>query len=166
MWYFSASTKHISQMKSFLFLCLSALFIVSCSNSTDNSIQTKVKALMENNQYTEALQVISNAPASEETTALAKEIRVANGTYLMKKIADLKTGTDSKALAKAHIELGIFLEYYGEHLPMRERMTNSLAHFRRALQLDPSNEKAVAEIGQIEGIYTQMGREVPQDIAE
>ncbi|TNE73686.1 hypothetical protein EP331_04030 [bacterium] len=155
----------------FLFAVVMMAFVACSSSEKKNDIDSQVQAMMEKHEYREALQLLSNLPSTEQTTALALEIRKQNQAFLEKQIAELKAGdlnnAETKAkLAKAHLDYGIFLEYYGEHLGMRERMTGSLAHLRRSLQLDPESEKAKAEIGQIENIYKQMGREVPQEIAE
>jgi hypothetical protein len=45
-------------------------------------------------------------------------------------------------------------------------MGGALRHFRKVLQLDPGNSRAQAEIDQIEGIYTQMGRPIPEGVAD
>lgn len=152
-------------------MLLIAVAACSSSDTKKSDLDSQVKTMLEKHEYREALQLLSNLPATDETNALALEIRNQNQAYLEKQIAEFKKADltiteNTQKLAKAHLDYGIFLEYYGEHLGMRERMSGSLAHFRRALQLDPSNEKAAAEIGQIEGIYKQMGREVPQGIAE
>lgn len=158
-------------MKSFFLSLLTVAFFISCNSASESKLQTQIKSLLENHNYSEALQLIQTAPASEETSKLALEIREANGSYLTEKIAqlkkaDLNVAENVAVLVKAHVDYGIFLEYYGEHLAMKDRMTGSLAHFRRALQLDPQNDKAHAEIAQIEGVYASMGRPVPQEIAE
>lgn len=159
-------------MKTSFFALLTLIFVVSCGTSTkENSFESQVKTFVENKQFTEALNLLQSVPSTEETTKMLMDVRVANGAYLLANIEEAKKGDltnpeQTLALAKAHLAYGIFLEYYGEHLAMRDRMTGSLAHFRRTLQLDPSNEKAVAEIAQIESIYSQMGRPIPQEIAE
>lgn len=159
-------------MKIILSAILVAFLFISCgSDNQKTGHKTQIETFISQNKYNEALQYLSSLPPSEEVTQLGKEVRVKNGEYLEMKIAELKK-TDisvienAAALAKAYVDMGIFMEYYGDHLGMKERMTGSLAHFRRALQLEPGNAKAMAEIAQIEGIYKQMGREVPQDIAE
>ncbi len=160
-------------MKKIVLLSMLLLVVAACSSSDakKSDLDSQVKTMLEKHEYREALQLLSNLPATDETNALALEIRNQNQAYLENQIeafkkTDLNVAENKQKLAKAHLDYGIFLEYYGEHLGMRERMSGSLAHFRRTLQLDPNNEKAAAEIGQIEGIYKQMGREVPQGIAE
>lgn len=158
-------------MKSFFLLLFSIALLISCNSSSESALQTQINTLLESHNYNEALQVIQAAPSTEETQKMALDIRVANGSYLTDKIeslkkTDLSVAENVNALVKAHVDFGIFLEYYGEHLAMKDRMTNSLAHFRRALQLDPQNEKAQAEIAQIESVYASMGRPVPQEIAD
>jgi len=159
-------------MKIILSALLVTFLFISCgSESQKSGHKAQVESLISQNKYNEALQYLSSLPPSDETTELGKEVRVKNGTYLQNKItelkkADISVSENAAALAKAYVEMGIFMEYYGDHLGMKERMTGSLAHFRKALQLEPGNSKAMAEIAQIEGIYKQMGREIPQDVAE
>ncbi|NCP84676.1 MAG: hypothetical protein GW823_07230 [Bacteroidetes bacterium] len=159
-------------MKIILSALLVTFLLISCgSENKKTGYKAQVETLISQNKFNEALQYISSLPLSEESTELGKDVRVKNSAYLQNKITELKK-TDSSvrenaaALAEAYVEMGVFMEYYGDHLGMKERMTGSLAHFRKALQLEPGNSKAMAEIEQIEGIYKQMGREVPQDIAD
>jgi tetratricopeptide (TPR) repeat protein len=159
-------------MKLILSALLITILFISCGSKQQKAGHSaQVETLLSQNKYSEALQYLSSVPPSEETTKLGKEIRVKNQAFLSTTIANLKQSdltqaSNTLALAKAHLDMGLFMEYYGDHLGMKERMTGSLAHFRKALQLEPSNAKALAEINQIEGIYKQMGREVPQEVAE
>ena len=65
-----------------------------------------------------------------------------------------------------HLLYGLWLTYSADSVQMSERMGGALRHFRRVLELDPGNSRAQAEIDQIEGIYTQMGRPIPEGVAD
>ena len=58
------------------------------------------------------------------------------------------------------------LTHEADHLDMSNRMSDALRHYRRVLELDEHNRQAQAHIETIEGIYRQMGRDIPQGIAE
>ena len=126
-------------MKIILSALLVTLLFISCgSEPKSTGHKAQVESLISQNKYTEALQYISSLPPTEETAELGKEIRVKNGAYLQNKISELKkadvsVNENAISLAKAYVEMGIFMEYYGDHLGMKERMTGSLAHFRKAI---------------------------------
>lgn len=65
-----------------------------------------------------------------------------------------------------HLLYGLWLTYSADSVQMSERMGGALRHFRKVLELDPGNSRAQAEIDQIEGIYTQMGRPIPEGVAD
>jgi tetratricopeptide (TPR) repeat protein len=72
------------------------------------------------------------------------------------KAADVKA-----TLAEAHVASGDSF-MYNDQLPPRMKYPSALKHYRAALQVDPTNKKAQANIATIEGIYKSMGRPVPQ----
>lgn len=67
-------------------------------------------------------------------------------------------------LIATHMTYGIELTY-GSLTDQRTRMPEALRHYRRVLELDPENERAMAEIRQIEDIYRSLNREIPEGIA-
>lgn len=64
-----------------------------------------------------------------------------------------------------HMNYALYLTYEAETVAMTERMPTALRHFRRVLELDPGNQRVQAEIALIEGIYRQMGRDIPEGVA-
>lgn len=111
---------------------------VGCSAETETKEQT-VNRMLEEGNYEEALEV-ARAQADE-------------------------TGEDA-LLIDAHLAYANYLTHEADHLAMGERMADALAHFRRVLKLDDTNTQAQSHIELIEGIYGQLGREVPQGVAE
>lgn len=65
-----------------------------------------------------------------------------------------------KKLALATFEFAKKITYDNALPVMKYRQALKL--FRRSLELDPSNQQAVAEKEQIEGIYRSMGRPIPE----
>ena len=80
--------------------------------------------------------------------------------------ADPTNETAKQLLVDTHLNYAIFLEHRANHLGMKQRMPDALRHYRRVLELDPENDKAQAEIAQIEGIYKSLNRAVPEGVAE
>lgn len=64
-----------------------------------------------------------------------------------------------------HMNYALHLTYEAEQVAMTTRMPNALRHFRKVLEMDPDNERAKAEIALIEGIYNQLGRDIPEGVA-
>ena len=67
------------------------------------------------------------------------------------------------ALADAHAAFGNYMVYDSPVTPRKGKYRRALVEYRRALELEPNNEKVKAEVAQIEMIYRDMGRPVPQD---
>ena len=159
-------------MKYFISILLLSLTI-ACSQSkeepakSDNQFDSKIAQAAEftkNREFSTALATLSMAGQLEGRDSEKMHESFQNV------INTIKASDDKKTLADAHLAYGIWMEYYGIDMSnpssMREMMTGALSHYRRVLELDPSNDKALSEIAQIEGIYKQMGREVPQGVAE
>lgn len=70
--------------------------------------------------------------------------------------------------AKLKNEVAAASYHYGHQmmldpdLPPRVKYPGALKHFRRALVLNPKHQKAASEKQQIEDIYKEMGRPIPQ----
>lgn len=154
---------------------LATLF--ACSQSKDEKAAPAASAgfsdkieqaeqLVSENQFQSALAVITQAGQIE-----GRDNEKVNGAFknVIAKIKSSDVGT-SNVLAEAHLAYAIWMEYYGIDMAnpasMKQMMTGALANYRRVLELDPDNDKAIAEIEQIEGIYKQMGREIPAGVAE
>jgi tetratricopeptide (TPR) repeat protein len=104
------------------------------------SLTQQVVYLVELDEYEQALDLLGNADQNDP------------------QVMQLKRDT--------HLLYGLWLTYSADSVQMSERMGGALRHFRRVLQLDPGNSRAQAEIEQIEGIYTQMGRPIPEGVAD
>jgi hypothetical protein len=73
-----------------------------------------------------------------------------------------KPGGDKKKLAAVYAERG-FQKMNDAQAAPRVKYRAALKDYRRALALDPKNEKARENKELIEGIYTSMGRPIPGD---
>lgn len=65
------------------------------------------------------------------------------------------------ALSDAHTAYGESL-MFNKDLPPFRKYPGALRQFRKAVEYDPKNQKAKAQIATIEGIYKSMGRPIPQ----
>lgn len=107
---------------------------------TGMSVPQQVVYLIEIDQYEQALDILGEADQNDpQVMQLTKD---------------------------THLLYGLWLTYSADSVQMSERMGGALRHFRRVLELDPGNSRAQAEIDQIEGIYTQMGRPIPEGVAD
>lgn len=68
-------------------------------------------------------------------------------------------------LINTHLAYASYLTHEADHLAMGQRMGDALRHFRRVVELDPENSIALTHVELIEGIYAQMGRDVPEGVA-
>jgi tetratricopeptide (TPR) repeat protein len=124
---------------------------ISCGNQNDTSadtppdisglpLQEQVQVLVDRDNYEEALGLLREADENDP------------------QVLQLKRDT--------HLLYGLWLTYSADTVLMAERMGGALRHYRRVLELDPDNSRARAEIDQIEGIYQQMGRPIPEGVAD
>lgn len=67
-----------------------------------------------------------------------------------------------KDLIAKHMTAGNYL-MFDANLSPKKKYKPALKHYRRVLELDPSNAEAQRNKTQIEEIYTSMGREIPKD---
>jgi hypothetical protein len=65
-----------------------------------------------------------------------------------------------KAQVIAHIKYGNYLMYESP-LPPKEKYPSALRQYRMAAAIEPTNAEAKQNINLIEGIYSQMGRTIP-----
>jgi len=134
-------------MKSILSTLLLAIVFTftACTGTTDApslTLEDQVGALVAELKFEEAIKVIKSADMSEPSV--------------------------KALLAKTHLDYGIHIEYNDNTIPtMRDKMVGALYQYIEVLKLQPDNEKAMAEIDQIIGIYQTMpGRTLPADIVE
>lgn len=124
------------------------MVLTGCSdNSSDQNApvpdgppEVQVQYLVDNNRYDEALDKLGNLNQSDTTTIIM--------------------------LRDTHLHYGNWLMYHADTIHMSDRMPKALRHFRRVLEIDPDNRQARSNIDQIESIYRQMGRDIPEGVAE
>jgi hypothetical protein len=134
-------------MKSILstFFLAFVLTLTACTGTTESpsmTLEDQVGALVAELKFEEAIKVIKSADVNEPAV--------------------------KALLAKTHLDYGIHIEYNDNTIPtMRDKMVGALYQYIEVLKLQPDNEKAMAEIDQIIGIYQTMpGRTLPADIIE
>jgi tetratricopeptide (TPR) repeat protein len=64
-------------------------------------------------------------------------------------------------LVSAYLAFADYMTYESPVSPREGKYHRALIEYRHALELDPDNSKAIAEIQQIEDIYRSMNRPVP-----
>ncbi|MEX0845968.1 MAG: hypothetical protein WD022_11845 [Balneolaceae bacterium] len=113
--------------------------MAACSESTQ-TLEQQVDSLIKEQNFEEALDVLNSQPESEKVTA-QKE--------------------------KVHLQHGIYLVYNADPSEMRENANNALREFIAVLEINPENEKAIAETQQILSIYrTFPDRQPAADVLE
>lgn len=131
-----------------LFFVLIILFS-ACGNQTEPQVAEQQAVTLE-----------------EQVAALVEEKKFDDAINLLK-LADTNEPNVLALLAKTHLDYGIYIEYDNNDIPMRDKMTGALRQYIEVLKLEPENEKAIAEIDQIIGIYQTMpGRTLPADILD
>jgi tetratricopeptide (TPR) repeat protein len=137
-------------MKNTLIIASAAIlvFFTGCSGEAESTDPTyvpegttveQVQFLVDANRFEEALDILRDATDDETTIVLLRD---------------------------THLHYGNWLMYHADTIHMTDRMPKALRHFRRVLELDPGNRTARSNIEQIEGIYRQMGRDIPEGVAE
>lgn len=134
----------MNALVSTLLLAVTLTFI-ACSGTTEApsmTLEDQVAALVAEKKFDDALKVLYTADTNEPAV--------------------------KALLATTHLEYGIYIEYDDNTIPtMRDKMVGALYQYIEVLKLEPDNEKAMAEIDQIIGIYQTMpGRTLPADIVD
>lgn len=132
----------------YLFLLFTVLLLISaCSSSEDDSIDPnltlseQIDLLIEENRYTTALEILNDEDRNDP------EIRI--------------------LLEKTHLNYGLHSMNTFDQTEMRTRMNNALTQFTEVLRLNPNNEVAREQIGQILAIYdTIPDREPDPEVLE
>ncbi len=124
----------------YLTLFLLPVLLSACSEREPQNLEGAVAQHLEANEYEEALDLLRN---SEVEDADIRELKI-----------------------EAHLAYGYYLTHEADHLEMGDRMANALRHFRRVLELDAGNSQALTHVELIEGIYEQMGRDIPEGVAD
>ncbi len=129
----------------FLFAC--PLVLISCSEpQSEDSFESAIARYMEKNEFEAAFE------------RLDAEVAEADSDQNVENITQLRV--------QVHLAYANYLTHEADHLGMASRMSDALRHYRRVMQLDPDNSQAQTHIELIEGIYEQMGRDIPEGIAD
>lgn len=91
-------------------------------------------------------------------------MKISQDAYDFEKVYEKnKTDANKQELIKKHLAAGDAFSPNGDMQHMsRESFRTSLKHYRRALELDPSNTAAKEGKELIEGMYQQIGVPVPE----
>ncbi len=109
----------------------------SCLFAADPSV-TQAQALLKAHKYAEAIAVLDKAHAATPKSA-----------EVTKALADANLASADSVMADPA-------------LPPNAKYPSALRSYRKVLALDKTNQKAKDNIAQIEAIYKQMGRPIPQ----
>jgi tetratricopeptide (TPR) repeat protein len=104
----------------------------------------------------------SKKPAGKPAAAAPKKYDEAQLAALEARLA--KSPKDARLIAEtaeANYQVG-YAAMVNPDLPPRTKYPAALKRFRRALALNPKHVKAARDKKQIEDIYTQMGRPIPE----
>lgn len=117
-----------------------AICLIAACSESNQTLEQQVDSLVAETKFDEAIVLLEGQPESMEVTA-QKE--------------------------KVHLQYGIHLIYNAEPSQMRENANNALWQFIAVLEINPENEKAIAETEQILSIYrTFPDRQPAEDIIE
>lgn len=123
----------LENMRSFALL----VALTSCLFAADPAV-TQAQALLKDHKYPEAIALLEKAHAAAP-----------------------KSAEVTKALAEAHLAAAD--SYMADAaLPPMRKYPAALRAYRKVLELDKANQKAKENVDQIEAIYKQMGRPIPQ----
>jgi tetratricopeptide (TPR) repeat protein len=101
--------------------------------------------------------VVTDAKALNKAGKHAEAVTALEGAL---KTSPKDAAAIKSTLAESYLGLGD-AAMAGE-LPPRQKYPTALRAYRKVLEYDKTNKKATEAIAQIEGIYKQMGRPVPQ----
>lgn len=117
-------------------LCL--LLVASCGEKkTDPSKIDEATRLVRNKDFEKGIAMLDDMGKSSPNDEVLKKARV-----------------------NAHIMYGNYLMYEST-LPPKEKYPSALRQYRMAAAIEPTNAEANQNINQIEGIYGQMDRTIP-----
>ncbi|MFZ1731785.1 MAG: hypothetical protein WBQ23_15915 [Bacteroidota bacterium] len=104
---------------------------------------------------------MTQAPSKQDITDAALIKIDADIQKYADDVEDAKKQGDKAQLTQAYITFGDYMQYESSVSPREGKYHRALVEYRKALELDPSNQKVVSEITQIEDIYRSMGRPIP-----
>lgn len=113
-----------------------------------------------------------NNPADADPENLAEHVEELNQNDEYEEALGLLREADQddpqvkEMLETVHLNYALHLTHVKGMEDMREYMPKALQHYRRVLEINPDNEQANQEKDQIVQIYEQLGRDVPEGVAE
>jgi hypothetical protein len=140
-------------IRQYLAIGFIAIIGIACSSEQDQSQQAS--------DDTSAEATVSADNPAKSIEQLLKNDQYEEALTRIEQSADMADSTRQRLKEKAHLNYGLFLEYRGGERSMRERMTNALRQFIEVLRINRQNQKALAEIKQIMGIYGTMPENSP-----
>jgi hypothetical protein len=155
-------------MKKLLLLTLFVALLAGCSkmeekkSTTENKTMPPVKPGTENPHQTEQGDMKGNQTDMAGDEAMDKKAdELSKGAYDFENNYKKDNNLKNDLVAK-HMTAGNYLMFEANLSP-KKKYKPALKHYRRVLELDPSNAEAQRNKTQIEEIYTSMGREIPKD---
>ena len=148
----------VRRMAVFMLLIASPMSLFSCSEPQPEpeSLEAAISQYLEENEFEAAFKLLEGVDGDGDAGAGAG----ADGYGLA------NAGNADELRARVHLAYANYLTHEADHLAMSTRMSDALRNYRRVVQLDPENTQAQSHIELIEGIYKQMGRDIPEGIAE
>jgi hypothetical protein len=138
-----------------LFSLTLLLVVVSCSNRQDDDSAGQTDAMTQNGTERD-ISTATLVGIDPEIQRYDDVVRDARMQY------EQEAGDDQRqALLHAYVEFGDYMQYESPVSPRQGKYHRALVEYRHALALDPTNEKVLGEIAQIEDIYRSMGRPIP-----
>lgn len=123
-----------------IFLTALVFGLFSCSEPEPEDPGDKISQLIAEQEFEQAFDLLGHI---DEDTPEAEQLEI-----------------------EVHLAYANYLTHEADHITMGERMADALRHYRKVLELDEDHDQARALIELIEGIYEQMGRDVPQGVAD
>jgi tetratricopeptide (TPR) repeat protein len=98
----------------------------------------------------------------DEATKLITGKQFEKGIAILDNLAKSSPNDEvlKKTLVDAHVQYGNYFMYEST-FPPKEKYPSALRQYRIVAELDPKNVEAKQNISLIEGIYSQMGRTIP-----
>jgi hypothetical protein len=158
-------------MRITLILLIAAALFSGCSKMEEKKLnQTDTKTNPNNMQspHTQGNNQQQDGQMSGDKTDMAPETATdEKADKLMKEANDFEdiykkssSKENKTALVDKHMAAGVYLMYQANLNP-KKKYGPALKHFKRVLELDPSNKEAMNNKMQIEDIYNSMGRPIP-----
>lgn len=159
-------------MKKLLLLTLFVALLAGCSKMEEKKSGTENKNNTTNQKSTEdphtKMPPGHGDMTSTDKTDMAgddaqdpKADELSKGAYDFENNYKKDNGVKKDLIAK-HMAAGNYLMFEANLSP-KKKYKPALKHYRRILELDPSNAEAQRNKTQIEEIYTSMGRPIPND---